>query len=56
LFVEVEGSVNSPVNSGLFGAAHHDALKAMGRSVLASGELGQHNGLPCTIIVVRLRH
>ena len=23
----------------------------MGRSVLASGELGQHNGLPCTIIV-----
>jgi hypothetical protein len=30
---------------------NHDALKAMGRSVLASGELGQHNGLPCTIIV-----
>jgi hypothetical protein len=26
---------------------NHDALKAMGRSVLASGELGQHNGLPC---------
>jgi Domain of unknown function (DUF222) len=26
-------------------------LKAMGRSVLASGELGQHNGLPCTIVV-----
>jgi hypothetical protein len=26
-------------------------LKAMGRSVLASGELGQHNGLPATIIV-----
>jgi hypothetical protein len=23
----------------------------MGRSVLASGELGKHNGLPCTIIV-----
>jgi len=23
----------------------------MGRSVLASGQLGQHNGLPCTIIV-----
>ena len=35
---------------------NHDAVKAMGRSVLASGELGQHNGLPCTIIVVRLRH
>lgn len=30
---------------------NHDALKAMGRSVLASGELGQHNGLPVTIIV-----
>ena len=26
-------------------------VKAMGRSVLASGELGKHNGLPCTIIV-----
>ena len=25
--------------------------KAIGRSVLASGELGQHNGLPATIIV-----
>jgi hypothetical protein len=33
------------------GQRNHDALKAMGRSVLASGELGQHNGLPCTIIV-----
>ena len=30
---------------------NHDALKAMGRSVLSSGELGQHNGLPCTIVV-----
>lgn len=30
---------------------NHDALKAMGRSILASGELGQHNGLPVTIIV-----
>jgi hypothetical protein len=30
---------------------NHDALKAMCRSVLASGELGQHNGLPVTIIV-----
>jgi hypothetical protein len=33
------------------GQRNHDALKAMGRSVLASGELGQHNGLPATIIV-----
>jgi hypothetical protein len=30
---------------------NHDALTAMGRSVLTSGELGQHNGLPVTIIV-----
>ncbi len=30
---------------------NHDGLKAMGRSVLASGELGQHHGLPATIVV-----
>jgi hypothetical protein len=30
---------------------NHDALKAIGRAVLASGQLGQHNGLPATIIV-----
>jgi Domain of unknown function (DUF222) len=29
----------------------HDGLNAALRSVLASGELGQHNGLPATIIV-----
>ena len=33
------------------GQRHHDALTAMGRAVLASGQLGQHNGLPATIIV-----
>ena len=33
------------------GQRNHDALKAMGRSIFASGELGQHNGLPATIIV-----
>jgi Domain of unknown function (DUF222) len=33
------------------GQRNHDALKAMGRSVLASRQLGQHNGLPATIIV-----
>jgi len=33
------------------GQRNHDALKAMGRSVLASGELGTHNGLPATINV-----
>jgi hypothetical protein len=30
---------------------NHDALKALGRAALASGKLGQHNGLPATIIV-----
>ncbi len=30
---------------------NHDALKAMGRSILASGELGKHNGLPASILV-----
>jgi hypothetical protein len=29
----------------------HDALVAAGRALLASGDLGQHNGLPVTIIV-----
>ncbi|MGH3674225.1 MAG: HNH endonuclease signature motif containing protein [Mycobacterium sp.] len=33
------------------GQRNHDGLKAMGRSVLASGQLAQHNGLPATIIV-----
>ncbi|MGV0750404.1 13E12 repeat family protein [Mycolicibacter minnesotensis] len=30
---------------------NHDALTAMGRALLASGDLGQHNGLPAAIIV-----
>ena len=34
-----------------FGQRTHDAFTAVGRSVLSSGELGQHNGLPATIIV-----
>ena len=29
----------------------HDALVTVGRSVLESGQLGQHNGLPTTIII-----
>ena len=33
------------------GQRNHDALTAMCRAVLASGELGQHHGLPATIIV-----
>jgi Domain of unknown function (DUF222) len=30
---------------------NHDALTAIGRALLASVELGQHNGLPATIVV-----
>ena len=30
---------------------NHDALTAMGRALLASKDLGQHNGLPATIVV-----
>jgi hypothetical protein len=30
---------------------NHDALTAAGRALLASGDLGQHNGLPATIVV-----
>jgi hypothetical protein len=33
------------------GKRNHDAFKAMGRALLASGRLGQHNGLPVSIIV-----
>jgi hypothetical protein len=33
------------------GQRRHDALNAVGRSVLSSGELGSHHGLPVTIVV-----
>jgi hypothetical protein len=33
------------------GQRNHDALLAAARALLASGELGQHNGLPTSIIV-----
>jgi hypothetical protein len=33
------------------GQRHHDALLTLARNALACGELGQHNGLPATIIV-----
>jgi hypothetical protein len=33
------------------GQRNHDALNALGRAMLASGQLGQHNGLPASIIV-----
>ena len=42
---QIEGDQRTP------GQRNHDALTAMGRSVLSSGELGQHNGLPVTVIV-----
>ena len=35
---------------------HHDGLNAALRTVLASGKLGQHNGVPATIIVVKVMH
>ncbi|GFG96097.1 HNH endonuclease signature motif containing protein [Mycobacterium timonense] len=35
---------------------HHDALLAALRALLASGELGQHNGLPASIIVTTTLH
>jgi hypothetical protein len=33
------------------GQRNHDAFNALGRAMLASGQLGQHHGLPATIIV-----
>ncbi len=33
------------------GQRNHDALLTAGRALLASGDLGQHNGLPASIIV-----
>jgi Domain of unknown function (DUF222) len=41
----IQGDTRSP------GQRHHDALLAAARALLASGELGQHNGLPASIIV-----
>ena len=33
------------------GQRNHDALTAMGRTLLASGALGSHNGLPVTMVI-----
>jgi Domain of unknown function (DUF222) len=41
----IEGDTRS------LGQRNHDALSAAGRALLASGDLGQHNGLPASIIV-----
>src|ERR1700733_1801334 len=38
------------------GQRHHDALLALARAALASGDLGQHNGLPASIIVTTTLH
>jgi Domain of unknown function (DUF222) len=38
------------------GQRNHDALVAAGRALLASGDLGQHNGLPTSIIVTTTLH
>jgi hypothetical protein len=34
-----------------YGQRTHDALLVMGRMALSSGQLGQHNGLPVTVVV-----
>ena len=38
------------------GQRNHDALLAAARALLASGDLGQHNGLPASIIVTTTLH
>src|SRR3984885_2930613 len=38
------------------GQRHHDALLTLARAALASGDLGQHNGLPASIIVTTTLH
>jgi Domain of unknown function (DUF222) len=42
---QVKGDRRTP------GQRQHDALTAMGRNTLSSGELGSHHGLPVTIVV-----
>ncbi|WP_046301710.1 HNH endonuclease signature motif containing protein [Mycobacterium sp. UM_Kg27] len=44
-----QGAIDADTRSAA--QRNHDALTAMGRALLASGELGQHNGLPASIIV-----
>jgi hypothetical protein len=38
------------------GQRNHDALKALGRAMLASGALGSHNGLPVTMVITTTLH
>ena len=42
---QIQGDARSPAQR------NHDALLTICRSVLMSGELGQHHGLPVTLIV-----
>jgi Domain of unknown function (DUF222) len=44
-----QGAIQGDTRS--LGQRNHDALLAAARALLASGELGQHNGLPASIIV-----
>jgi hypothetical protein len=44
-----QAAIDNDTRSG--GQRNHDALAALTRALLASGDLGQHNGLPATIIV-----
>ncbi|MDR3662002.1 MAG: HNH endonuclease signature motif containing protein, partial [Mycobacterium sp.] len=42
---QIDGDTRTPAQR------NHDALTAMGRIVLSSGELGEHNGLPVSVVV-----
>ncbi len=44
-------AVKASADARSLGQRQHDALVAMGRMVLMSGQLGQLNGLPATIVV-----
>ena len=45
----VQAAIDGDTRSA--GQRNHDALLALARTALASGDLGQHNGLPASIIV-----
>jgi hypothetical protein len=50
----ISGTPSEPAIQGdtrSAGQRNHDALLAAARALLASGELGQHNGLPASIVV-----
>ncbi len=50
--VDGDPSSESAVGDGrTTGQRNHDALKALARAMLASGQLGSHRGLPVTLIV-----